>query len=78
MGESERAKESEKWRVAERQGSRWVDMEREEWEGGGGLEKLFSRFSFGAGLTHTTYAAFVSIRFPALKYNWGITHSLHA
>jgi hypothetical protein len=34
-------------------------MEREEWEGG--LEKLFSRFSFGAGLTHTTYAAFVSI-----------------
>lgn len=36
VGESERAKESEKWRVAERQGSRWVDMEREEWEGGGG------------------------------------------
>lgn len=59
MGESERAKGSDKWRVAERRGSRWVDMEREEWEGG--LEKLFSRFSFGAGLTHTTYAAFVSI-----------------
>lgn len=37
---------------------------------------FFSPLSFSAELTHTTYAAFVSMRFSALNYNWGITHAL--
>lgn len=59
-------------------GIRWV--KEESWKVG--TEKLFILFfpppflSFSAELTHTTYAAFVSMRFSALNYNWGITHAL--
>lgn len=35
-----------------------------------------SYLSFSAELTHTTYAAFVSMQFSALNYNRGITHAL--
>lgn len=39
---------------------------------------FFPFLSFSAELTHTTYAAFVSMHFSALNYNWDITHTLWA
>lgn len=39
---------------------------------------FFPFLSFSTELTHTTYAAFVSMQFSALNYNWGITHALRA
>lgn len=47
-------------------------------EGTGKLFLFFILSQLCAELTHTTYAAFVSMRFSALNYNWGITHALRA
>lgn len=61
------------WCRKDRWGIRWVT---ESWKVG--TETFFPFLSFSAELTHTTYAAFVSMRFSALNYNWGITHALWA
>lgn len=63
------------WCRKARWGIRWV--KEESWKVG--TETYFFPFlSFSAELTHTTYAAFVSMWFSALNYNWGITHALWA